>query len=451
MTIRNSTKDNDVVAGYICGDATEDLAKLHEQQGQICQAELILEEHLSAISHGTAVDISEKVNIELEIARRLCDLYWLFKERLESIQCHPVGVTRYTLTTCVILFRLARVDCNALTTQVIQDLLIDAKENDVVVEESIFINILLHYAAKHNAQNLANYALGHGADIDGTLNSDSYKEWIDPYPDSGTKDPTPLHTAVLFDSIDVVNLLIKKGSDVNCSRASGGEAPLLKAVGGNIATILALLKLLLKFGAGMQHQDFWEWIVLQSAGKANYSPSTHYEFGNLVDILLSHGLDVDARANGNSKSALHEASLKGDTFVVEHLLKKGASVQAESRIGTPLHEAILGGTHHYHREKVSETVDILLRHGANSNRQRQSDGKTPLHLAVIIYPVWLREPDDRIIKALLSHGANVGIQDDESKTPLDYASNIAIRGLLMQYSGHGPTEYSSHLLHFQPL
>jgi ankyrin repeat protein len=91
----------------------------------------------------------------------------------------------------------------------------------------------------------------------------------------------------------------------------------------------------------------------------------------MTRILISHGADVGARAQG--KIPLHHAARRGQTRNVDTLVKHGANVRALDRDGrTPLHYAA--------QSYEQSTVTRLLRHGADF-RIMDRHGNTPLHTA----------------------------------------------------------------------
>ncbi|KAL8671928.1 MAG: hypothetical protein Q9168_003584 [Polycauliona sp. 1 TL-2023] len=438
--------------------STEELAKLHQSRGQLCQAELVLEEHLVSISRSRAQGIW--IAIRPDIVKRLCELYRLFKERVQSVPS-VFALNEYTLIPSAILHRLARIDCDELSAQVVEALLTDGtNDEDANFRESIFFNVLLHFAARYDAPNLASYALDHGADVDIDLDDDSYGDWTERILDING---TPLHIAVACNSVDVVKLLIEKGADVN-KEDFVGTKPLHAAMGTRsrdmsiiVALLLAgadteagdwdketslmiaarnsrgldLLRLLLNFGATVHSTDYKGRTVLHYVAQS----CSESEARKIIDFLLSRGLEIDVR-DTDSRTALHHASLRFKPTLVEHLLKNGASIFAESQAGTPLHEAVdLRTFTHDQQSRRLETIEMLIRCGADTNRQRRSDGKTPLHLAVILAT---RESSDldrkrKLLRALCTHGADVDIRDNDGKTPLDHASDIEITQILMEY------------------
>lgn len=84
--------------------------------------------------------------------------------------------------------------------------------------------------------------------------------------------------------------------------------------------------------------------------------------------------------------------------------------------------------------KQTTTPKIFLENGANIDAQDES-GQTPLHLAVIGYPVDRARIAERMVTFLLENGANINIQDGQGWTPLQSAASHGFKGcveLLLQ-------------------
>ena len=104
---------------------------------------------------------------------------------------------------------------------------------------------------------------------------------------------------------------------------------------------------------------------------------------------------------------LLEAVIVGDVEKVKDLLTKGAEVDVRDRNGmTPLLLAARKGN--------SETVRLLLAHGANVNAQDYYLAWTPLILASAL-------GHKKVVKLLLEHGADIDIKDQNGMTALKYA------------------------------
>ena len=115
-----------------------------------------------------------------------------------------------------------------------------------------------------------------------------------------------------------------------------------------------------------------------------------------LQTLLQQKADVNA-AQGDGTTALHWAAYREDVEMVRLLLKAGADVKAETRIGsmTPLFMAAKTGN--------AQTVELLVNAGSDVNHAN-SNGTTALMLAAAA-----GKPD--AVKVLLDHGASVNAAD----------------------------------------
>jgi ankyrin repeat protein len=174
----------------------------------------------------------------------------------------------------------------------------------------------------------------------------------------------PLWRAANMGRLRVATFLLDHGADVNAM--SGGETPLISAA--------------------------------MNAQKA------------MVELLLSRGADVNARAS-NGGTALLAAAEGGFQAVAEVLLAHKADVNEPftkmHNEETPLHEAAQRG--------YANFVSLLLTNGADAN-VINDDGRTPLFLAV-------RGGQEKIVQLLLDAGARPNVEDRFGRTPLSYAAD----------------------------
>lgn len=168
-----------------------------------------------------------------------------------------------------------------------------------------------------------------------------------------------------------------------------------------------------------------------------------HRLAELVAAVVA-GDDAKVRAlvhTGNSNhshegvSLLARAVSQGNTDVVVTLLEKGgASTLSRDPQGfSPLHRACS-------LEAADATVplrlvELLLQHGANPNDinptprsgERTGLGRTPLILAAM-------RGEERVVRALVLAGAEVGYRDKKGMSALDYAAvhgrNAVVRYLL---------------------
>ena len=90
---------------------------------------------------------------------------------------------------------------------------------------------------------------------------------------------------------------------------------------------------------------------------------------SLVEALLEHGSDVNARArNGTNNMALHAAATARNLAAVRVLVEHGADVNARQEGGwTALHSAALSGDVEMARLLISHGADVQARASNNQN------------------------------------------------------------------------------------
>ncbi|KAG0582540.1 hypothetical protein M758_3G067000 [Ceratodon purpureus] len=257
---------------------------------------------------------------------------------------------------------------------------------------------------------------------------------------------TPLHIAVQGGRTDLVNLLVARGADPTI-RNQDGNTPVDMALSyGKEFKFFEVVKLLKNSMKGMASQLTVDELVEQPrpAGinledttdenlesfklmteeemdrfrTATLDLSTitskkwnplHAVSGsgqiNHVDLLLRHGIDVNAR-DMDGLTELHWAAICGRDGIVRYLLKRGADAKAVDKDG-------VSALHYATRSANTFAIKALLRRNANVNAC-DNDGWTPLHIAV-------QSGRLDVIKLLLSKGADVSIKNKNGNTPLDVA------------------------------
>ncbi|MCC2646037.1 MAG: hypothetical protein K0R02_102 [Rickettsiaceae bacterium] len=181
---------------------------------------------------------------------------------------------------------------------------------------------------------------------------------------------------------------------------------------------------------------------------------------NIVEYLLNKNIAYDLNEN-DARTALHHAAYRGNAGIVELLLKHGMNINAQDSNGqTPLHllcthtpreehssPIYFNQAHTPHIKSLHETIDMLLKNGADINKYDKF-GQTPLHLAVkgkfhqLVEYLLNKEEikidatdkekktplhfaadygDDKMVKLLVEHSADVNAIDFKSFTPLTYA------------------------------
>uniref|UniRef100_A0A8C0EN43 Ankyrin 1 n=1 Tax=Bubo bubo TaxID=30461 RepID=A0A8C0EN43_BUBBB len=204
---------------------------------------------------------------------------------------------------------------------------------------------------------------------------------------------TPLHVAVHHNNLEIVKLLLPKGSSPHSS-AWNGYTPLHIAAKQNQMEVASSL---LQYGASANAESMQGVTPLHLASQEGhadmvallFSKQANGDLGNksgltplhlvaqeghvlVADVLVKHGVTVDATTR-MGYTPLHVASHYGNIKLVKFLLQHEADVNAKTKLGyTPLHQAAQQGH--------TDVVTLLLKHGASPN-EISTNGTTPLAIA----------------------------------------------------------------------
>lgn len=214
---------------------------------------------------------------------------------------------------------------------------------------------------------------------------------------AGEKGPTPLAIAAAFNRLEMVQLLLDGGADVNarngaavfagayCPNPKALELMLEREADPNVSTTVDR-------GNGASTSGY---TALMRATRLGRSEN--------VRLLLEAGARVDA-ADGDGRTALHHAAAAGEVEVAAALIGAGADANAGDDGGaTPLHLA-----------RTTELADALLGHGANANAATAA-GWTALMSAAL-------RGDADLVSLLLVRGAEVSAAEEGGWTPLHFAA-----------------------------
>ncbi|KAK3272790.1 hypothetical protein CYMTET_18930 [Cymbomonas tetramitiformis] len=139
--------------------------------------------------------------------------------------------------------------------------------------------------------------------------------------------------------------------------------------------------------------------------------------GAAIRSLIAKGV-IDAQ-DKTGHTPLFWAVQTGGLDLARELLEGGASMEAaaDTNNWTCLHQAALMGE--------ANMVDLLLLHGAQAIAHDSSDGRTPMHIALAHSP----HPDQGVVFKLASAGAaNMVMHDKDRCAPLHVAAAQGARG-----------------------
>jgi ankyrin repeat protein len=239
-------------------------------------------------------------------------------------------------------------------------------------------NTALHYLCTVDMADLAEKAIAAGADVSLANNAGQ----------------TPLHLAAANGVLPTIRLLLDKGAKINAQDMED-KTPLIYAVENDQADAAEYL---LVSGAdkysrtitGLFPKDF-----IKAAG-----PS----MDRLLPFFEAKLTQIDSKGN----TPLHQAVYQGGLTTVKNLLNSDrSSINFKNNKSlTPLLVAV--------SNLNFEISNLLLKHGADPNISRPSDGNSPLHLAAENGLAWLGE-------ILLDHGAKIDVRNSDGATPLSLA------------------------------
>ncbi|MHC4660085.1 MAG: ankyrin repeat domain-containing protein [Planctomycetota bacterium] len=209
-------------------------------------------------------------------------------------------------------------------------------------------------------------------------------------------DILPLHVAVGMDNLEISELLIDGGADINASIISFAYTPLQTAIKNNY---IEMARLLVEKGASFKElTDFY----------SSFSLAVSWGRFEIAEMLLKKGANIN-RIQDDGRTPLHLAvigkNLKGVVFLLEH----GADINLKDSEGyTPFLRAVMNGK--------TDIVRVLLEKGADINRI-DFRGMSPLHWAVASGKI-------KIVRFMIKNGANVNAYYEYGATPLDVAISL---------------------------
>jgi len=253
----------------------------------------------------------------------------------------------------------------------------------------------LHYAAKSGKMEVVQLLVEAGADVN--------------------VEPGPLFVAVAKDHTTVAEYLIAHGAVVN---GGGGWTPLQEA---SYSSSIEMVELLIDKGADVNaglwtalhgavsegRRDIVE-LLIQKGADVNAGPWTALHSAvnegrkDIAEVLLANGADLNAK-DKRGYTPLYYAICNEDLDTAKLLIDRGADIQTKDLKGyTPLHWSAM--------KESKEITQLLLAKGSDFNA-KSNDGETPLFFA-----------QRDVAELLIAKGADVSIKDNSGRTALHTAA-----------------------------
>ena len=225
---------------------------------------------------------------------------------------------------------------------------------------------------------------------------------------AGRDGSTPLHMAAAYNRGETARVLIAAGGSPKAASA-GGVTPLHVAATQGAREVAEVL-----VGAGA---------VLEAVDSAGHTPLHHaanrvFEDAEqgVAQLLIAAGANVKAVDNARW-TPLHMAVRRMRHILAEALLDAGADANASAGGTTPLHFAAKRGD--------LDCALLLLRRGASPNPPTAPGVRPPLLVAI---------DNDReyVAAALVEHGADAGVKDENGETAAAKAEREGMTEVLVR-------------------
>ncbi len=247
---------------------------------------------------------------------------------------------------------------------------------------------------------------------------------------------TPLMEAMKFGSVETLDHLVAKGADLKV-RNHGGQSLIFFAVDRGLASHVAwalkhggdvkdrdkdgktlVHQAVFTYDSGMLKDSMLRWVIdkkvnLNTPNNSGVTPlmmAVYADYLDKVNLLLENGALVKA-VDKEGKTAMHRALDKGSAMMAMALLRKGAAPASQSKYSE---SAMLIAA----RNKAMTSLDLteLAKLGVPVNLPDQK-GNTPL-IEVIRRGAWEAPP---LVTTLLGLGVNVNAVNKEGQSPLTLA------------------------------
>ena len=206
---------------------------------------------------------------------------------------------------------------------------------------------------------------------------------------------TLLHHAAYSGNLDAVQLLVKKGADINAKAKGCAWTPFFLA---SLRGHRKILEWLINTGALTDVRD--------SKGRLPIHIAARHGNKKLVELLLQHGARIHSE-DAAGMTPLHMTALCGRQDATSFLISKGANTKSKDFAGqTPLHLASFGGD-----ENLAE---LLIAEGSEID-ERDNKGETALHIASFC-------GHKQVVELLIGCGAELDAQNIHGKIPEELAA-----------------------------
>jgi len=233
---------------------------------------------------------------------------------------------------------------------------------------------------------------------------------------------SPLSLAILKGNMPIIQSLLAKNPDINAKNAAG-RTPLCEAIANNNKQVVEMLfQQPTKPDTNILFKD-WDWI-----SESLITPlclAARIGDQEMVELLIAQGADIKQKGTGDGALPLHSAIKYQNSIwskkrqhkeIITLLLQQGASVSLQDDLGNvPLHIAASLGD--------IETAALLFGKDPATIHMQNKQGNTPLHEAAIHEQIGM-------IKWLVNKSADKNIRNIAGQLPADLATRNEVVNLL---------------------
>lgn len=162
-----------------------------------------------------------------------------------------------------------------------------------------------------------------------------------------------LRLAIRWRHLEIIELLLINGADVN-KKDHFGETPFYVAVNGGNKTIVELF---LKHGADVH--------TITTQGETVLHCAAAHGYKEIIKLLIEQGVDKHATTR-RGETVLHVACKFGHIDTVELLLQCGIDVHACNKSSQTALDYVLD--RYSNKEHFNRIADLLIKHGAKEQR-----------------------------------------------------------------------------------